>query len=470
MNSKLVKSVIFPFYHWAKRTQVLERLHELRNQQWMNSQDLSRLQNIKLELLLSHAYENVPFYRSRFEYAGIKPNDFGEPEVLNKIPLLSKQDILSNEDLLVSRNAVVGQLIPNSTSGSTGEALRFFTDMKSWACRRALMIRNQEWLGIHLGDRQASLWGASMDIDKGKKLRGRLHNWINNMLPLSSYDLKKTTLYEYVDRLNRFRPKLLTSYPGPLTELAQFMLDCGGLKVPSICSIISSAETLFSWQKEIIETAFSKPVFNRYGCREFGDIAHECERREGLHINADRLILEIIDEDLVPVRPLQMGEIVITDLDNYGMPLIRYRIGDRATISDKECSCGRGLPLLHSVEGRSLDVVRAPNGNALGGTFWTLLFRSRSGIRAFQVVQEEKNGIVVNFVSDEHQNNLELDYFSKKIMEQCGEDFLVKFNRVDSIEKTTSGKTRFVISNLEKTKESLSSPEDKFDYQTMRRQ
>ena len=450
MNPILLRSTIFPLYHRVKRTRVLGRLHELRMQQWMNRAELLRLQQEKLRLLLDHAYKNVPFYRSSFEQAGIKTDDFDDPQVLGKIPLLTKQDILANENALIARNSAGGRLIANSTSGSTGEALRFFTDMKSWACRRALMIRNQEWVGINLGDRQASLWGAAMDIDKGKKMRGRLHNWINNMLPLSSYELGENTLRKYVDRLNLFCPKLLTSYPGPLTELAQFMIDRGGLRVPSIHSIISSAETLFTWQKEIIEEAFSRPVFNRYGCREFGDIAHECERREGLHINVDRMILEILDDNSLPVRPRQVGEIVITDLDNFGMPFIRYRIGDWASHSDHECSCGRGLPLLRSVEGRSLDVVRAPNGNALGGTFWTLLFRSRPGIIAFQVVQNEVNGVIVKYVSDRPPKKLDLAYFTEKTLRRCGKDFCVKYEQVEKIEKTVSGKNRIVVSKLKR--------------------
>lgn len=447
MSPFLLRNCFFPLYHRMTGSGVMERVRELEESQWLPHEAILDHQREKLYLLLRNAWEQIPFYRKRFEEAGVRAADLGDPDVLSRLPLLTKQDINTKSVSMCAKTRAGGRLIPNSTSGSTGEALRFFTDMRSWASRRALVIRNQEWMGVRLGDRQASLWGAAMDIRKLDNLRGRVHRWLNNYIVLSSYDLSPAFLQAYVDRLNRFRPVLLTSYPGPLYELAELMLS-NGLRVPSLRAIISSAETLYPWQKETIEQAFSCPVFNRYGCREFGDLAHECDRHAGLHVNADRIVLEILDEDLQSLGPGKPGEIVVTDLDNYGMPFIRYRIGDRGTLSDRRCSCGRGLPLLEEVEGRTLDVVRAPNGNALGGTFWTLLFRSRPGIGAFQVVQEDLGGIRVRYVKDTSVGEVPWAHFTARIREKCGEDFRVAFEEVEQIEKTASGKTRFVVSKL----------------------
>jgi len=142
------------------------------------------------------------------------------------------------------------------------------------------------------------------------------------------------------------------------------------------------------------------------------------------------------------------------------MPLIRYWVGDRGAFSERICSCGRGLPLLSGVEGRVLDVVRAPNGNVLGGTFWTLLFRSKPGINRFQVIQEDINGITVRYTKDPSVAKLNLEYFAKKISEKCGEDFRVDFQEVDEIGKTVSGKTRFVVSKFsEEPSLSLAKPD-----------
>jgi phenylacetate-CoA ligase len=443
----LLRHVFFPSYHLMKGTRVLERVREFRENQWLSREAVLNLQGEKLSRLLCHAYQNVPFYRRRFEAAGLALSDLNDPSVISKLPLLTKKEINRNRNEMVTQNGAGGRLIPNSTSGSTGEALHFFTDIRSWACKRAMVIRNQEWIGIRLGDRQASLWGAPMDLQKSAEFRNQIHHWLNNIMLLSSYDLSSGSLENYVKRLNHFKPILLTSYPGPLTQLAELMIE-KDLRVTSLRAIISSAETLYPWQKEIAERAFSCPVYNRYGCREFGDVAHECERREGLHVNADKVFLEVLNEDLGQCDEGEGGEIVITDLENYGMPLIRYRIGDIGVLSSKSCSCGRGLPLLRAVEGRTLDVIRTPSGKALGGTFWTLLFRSRPGIKSFQVVQENIAGITVRYVQDAEVEDFPLGHFIGKIREKCGTDFEVSFQQVDEIAKTDSGKARFVISNL----------------------
>lgn len=447
MNSFLLRNIIFPLYHRMTGSGVMGRVRELRRNQWLSRDEILALQKKKLCLLLRHAFENVPFYRERFTAAGLSGSDLDDPSAISCLPLLTKKEINEHQQSMLAGNKAGGRLIANSTSGSTGEALRFFTDMRSTACRRALAIRNQEWLGIKLGDPQASLWGAAMDIKKLANIRGRVHRWVNNYIILSSYNLDPNSLREYIVQLNRFAPVLLTSYPGPIAELAGFMLS-QGFQVPSVKAIISSAETLYPWQKEIVERAFSCPVYNRYGCREFGDIAHECERREGLHVNVDRCLVEILDPGGQACAPGVSGEIVVTDLDNYGMPLIRYRIGDRGKFSDGICSCGRGLPLMEEIEGRTLDVIRAPNGSALGGTFWTLLFRSRPGIQSFQVVQEEIGGITVCYVPDHAAPDIFLDYFAAKIREKCGHDFRVDFQFAERIEQTVSGKTRFIVSKL----------------------
>ena len=447
MNSLLLRHIAFPAYHKLKKTKVMKRIDELEKNQWKNPEDLAVLQALKLKRLLNWANNTVPFYRERFNNLGVDVTKLHQPEYFSTISLLTKKDINKNRDKMISTNLNGNKLVPNSTSGSTGEALYLYYDMRSAAYRRATVIRNEQWLGIRLGDRSAKLWGAPMDLKKASAIRGRLHGCVNNLMFLSSYDMSDKTLGGYERKLNNFKPKLLTSYPGPLTVFAEYLLK-RNRKIPSIKAIISSAETLYPWQKDVIEKAFCCPVYNRYGCREFGDIAQECANREGLHINYDRYVVEILNENIEPAAEGENGEIIITDLDNYGMPLIRYRIGDMASFKKTLCSCGRGLPLLEQVEGRTLDIVRAPNGNRLGGTFWTLLFRSRPGIKSFQVIQERLDEIIIKYVKDSSVANTDLLSFESRIHEQCGGNLNVHFIKVSSVPKTASGKNRFVVSNL----------------------
>ena len=447
MNKFLLNKFIFPSYHMFKNTKLIERIKELEYNQWKNKKELDELQITKLKRLLAHSYENVPYYRKKFSETGVSIKNLHRQEYFQRIPLLTKKDINEKRKLFISVKSKKTNLIQNSTSGSTGEALLFYYDIKSWAYRSAVVIRNQKAIGINHGDKTARLWGAPMDLKKAAAFRGILHSWLNNILFLSSYKLTDSNINVYIKKLNKFKPKLLISYPGPLTILSQHIIK-NNTKIESIKAIISSAETLFEWQREIIEKAFRCPVYNRYGCREFGDIAHECARREGLHVNSDRVYIEILGENLETVEDCETGEIVITDLDNYVMPLIRYRIGDVSSLKNDTCSCGRSLPLLKKVEGRTLDIVKTPNGNRLGGTFWTLLFRSQPGIKTFRVIQETLDGITVEYVKDPTVININLEYYTKKIKKECGKNFIINFKNVIRIPNTISGKTRFVISKL----------------------
>lgn len=425
----------------------MERLDELENNQWKGKEELARLQELKLKRLLTYSYQHAPYYRDKFKKTGFDIKDLYRPECFIQIPFLTKKEINENRQRMMSTKKDGNKLLSNSTSGSTGEALYFYYDMRSWAYRSAAVIRSLEAIGIRLGDRSARLWGAAMDLNTAETLRGKLHARTNNTMFLSSYEMSDQKFENYEKKLNRFKPKLLISYPGPLTVFAEYLIK-KNKKIPSIKSIISSAETLFFWQRDLIEKAFSCPVYNRYGCREFGEIAHECEKFEGLHVNSDRVFVEILDEALQPVEDGKNGELVITDLDNYGMPFIRYRIGDVASLKNEMCSCGRTLPLLGQVEGRTLDIIRAPNGNRLGGTFWTLLFRSQPGIKTFQVIQDRLEGITVKYIKKSEVSNINFSAFERRIREMCGKDFKIHFEEVPSIPKTSSGKDRFVISKL----------------------
>lgn len=426
---------------------LMEILDELKENQGKNKETLARLQRTKLKRLLEYTYQNVPYYQEKFKKTGISISNLHRPECFSQIPLLTKKDINENQHRMIPAVKKNNKLLKYSTSGSTGEALYFYYDMRSSVYRRASVIRNQEWFGIRIGDRSARFWGAPMDLKKAAAARGRFHAWVNNNMFLSSYNMSDETLEAYERKLNKFKPKLLISYPGPLAVFAEYLIK-KNKRIPSIKSIISSAETLFGWQRDLIEKAFSCPVYNRYGCCEFGDIAHECPMREGLHINFDRVIVEILDEKLKPVKKGENGELVITDLDNYGMPFIRYRIGDVASFKDGMCSCGRSFPLLDQVEGRTLDIIRAPNGNRLGGTFWTILFKSRPGIKSFQVIQDRLEEISVKYVKDSDASNIDFQTFKSRIHQKCGEDFKINFEEASYIPKTSSGKTRIVISKL----------------------
>jgi phenylacetate-CoA ligase len=426
---------------------LLEIRHALEHSQWESPERIRHIQLTALKSLLQHAYENVPYYRESIDAQGLNVTNLHRIANFRRLPVLTKTIINQNQKSLTAANVSRTDLIDCSTSGSTGQALRFKYDMHAWSYRRAAQIRNRQWLGIQLGDRVASLWGAPIDINKAESLRGRLHRYISNTMTLSAYDLKPVTMDGYIDRLARFQPRLISSYPGPLTVFANHVQQTAQ-SISGLRALLCSAETLYPWQKHTIERAFEKPVYNFYGCREFGAIAQECVYRQGLHVNQERFLIEIVDEDMQPVPRGESGELLITDLQNFGMPFIRYRIGDTSSWQHGTCQCGRNLPRLKHLEGRTLDVVQTPSGNRLGGTFWTLLFRSRPGIDQFQVVQEHLDSVLITYVKTLEGNEPPLDYFTKKIKQACGAAMNVTFQQAETIPKTASGKHRFVVSKL----------------------
>jgi phenylacetate-CoA ligase len=208
-----------------------------------------------------------------------------------------------------------------------------------------------------------------------------------------------------------------------------------------------SGETMFDWQRQTIEAALGAPVYNHYGCREFGALARECRLRQGLHIGCERVIVETVSDPTLPTDGSE-GALVITDLDNYGMPMIRYAIEDLGSVTWETCGCGLGLPRLRMAGGRVFDVVRAPNGNFLGGSFWTLLMRKVKGVASFQVIQDKLDHLRVAIVPTAEFSEGDKLYLHSRIAEACGPRMNVEFEMRESIEPTRGGKHRFVVSCL----------------------
>ena len=445
------RNCLYPVYHRIKKDGVIKAQNEIRAFMAKSPAERENIQRSKLRNLLQHAYNHFPFYRQRFEAAGVDHND---PIMqFNEIPPLTKDVIRKNISAIrLSDENGSTRLVQSSTSGSTGEKLFFYFDRYCQSMRKATLLFDFEQLGLKNGVKVAKLWGAPMDIDVASSIRGRMHAILTRQLMLSTYQLSDAHMHQYANQLQSFKPELLISYPSPLVSFCKF-IDGANRSFKSLKFIITSAEQLFDWQRKIIEKTFNCPVMNRYGSREFGDIAHEFPGHQGLHIHSFRIYLEILNEHNQPVSNGERGHIHITDLDNYGMPFIRYRIEDAGEWqSVQHTTTAYGLPVLSSVDGRSFDVVEAPNGNRLGGTFWTILLRSRPGIKQFQLVQKRKDHIVISYISEDTTSgpldDVTCHYLIERIQEKCGNKMTVEFNHVKNLEQTSSGKTRLVISEL----------------------
>lgn len=440
--------MIYPMSQIYMRRDTLRHFKQLEKTQWLSVDEVKKTQWRKLKNLLEYAYANVTFYHSVFRKLNMTPKDIASSDDYRKLPLLDKEDIRNNINYIVSSNYKIGDLIPNSTGGSTGVNLNFFNDRKHSGYVSAIVLRNDRWAGLETGEKNARLWGSPFDMSLQDNLKNRIYNKLFRTRFLSSYNLSEENMFVYVKKLLQYKPKVIIGYSSSLYHFAKF-LEKNGIKGINPKSIISSAEVLYDYQRELIESVFQCRVFNRYGCREFSTIAQECSQHSGMHINAEHVYVECLKRDEEPAALGERGELVITDLDNYGMPFIRYRIGDIGVLSDRKCNCGRGLPILEKIDGRVFDIVVGTNGRAVGGTFWTLLLRTAiEGIKQFQVVQESENEINIKIVVDELFKAGYIDMLTSKIRESCGEDMQVNFKVVDEILPTESGKFRFVISKV----------------------
>ncbi len=444
MNPLLLRKIIYPAYRAFRRDDVLRYLGEMHRVQVLEPDQIRAYQWTKIKPLLEHAAANVPYYRRVFADIGAEPGDFKSEDDLRAFPVLRKSHIRENLEDLIADGYPRSHLSHDETGGSTGQNLFFYVDRASSEARRANNVRMNEWIDVEIGDRWAFLWGVRFRVAGAARFKAAVRNWLTNTVVFSAYRMDEASVRSYLKRLRRFKPDVMMGYPSALAHLSQTMREASlGSFSPGL--ILVSGETLYDWQRELIEATFGTRVYNHYGCCEFGALARECRYRNGLHLACERVLLET-----VPVARTGDGEdvkeIIMTDLDDYGMPFIRYAIEDHGDLDWEPCDCGLKLPRLRSMLGRAYDVVRAPNGNYLGGTFWGHLLKEN--VEKFQVVQDEIDRVRIAIVPDGEFGERQRKQAIERVRKACGDQMRVEFEIKDDIETTRSGKHRYIISNL----------------------
>jgi phenylacetate-CoA ligase len=450
MYFEIYKTILSPFYDsFLKGRNINKYKAILEERQYGTYENLFMLQWAGMRKLLNHAYYNVPFWHTHFDKLNMKPEDFKRYDDLLRVPIIGKGDFRKNYDSMLATN-YIGKTWKKSTGGSTGEPLHFEYTPESYDRRVAASKRGYSWAGCEDGMKQAYIWGTAIgEVPLLKKLKEDLHHAILRQKYFNCFKFDEREMARTLKELNRFKPEIIIGYTNPLYEFARFVSDQGNLKFRPK-SIISAAEKLHGFQRDLISKVFGCGVFDTYGSREFMLIAAECEERNGLHISMENLYVEVIKEDGSPAKPGEMGELVITDLHNYGMPFIRYKIGDMAIISDRKCKCGRNLPLLEEVVGRSLDVIKTPDGKYVPGEFFPHLMKEFPEVLKFRVVQDKLNEININIVKSGVFADNRVNAMKHEIDKVTGTGMSVLINFVDDIPLTATGKTRVTVSNLGK--------------------
>jgi phenylacetate-CoA ligase len=448
MYEHVFRRLLFPFYERViKRRGTDSHLAHYERSQWLDPAQLEALQLAKLNSLLATCWEHVPFYVRHWRAAGLSPRPLTSVADLAHYPTIDKRAFSDHGGDMRARN-FTGRTLTKTTGGSTGDPMRFEYSEESYARRTAVMWRGYRWAQAELGRRTAYLWGVGAPGPGLRGLKDRLYHAAFNRQFLDSFTMTDANLGEYVERLNRFRPEIVVGYVAPLRLLASW-ITAHGASVHRPRGILSGAEALHQADREIIERAFGAPVFNTYGCRELMLLASECGERHGLHVNADHLIFETVDRTGAPVVGVS-GDVCLTDLHNYAMPFVRYLNGDAATSGTRRCPCGRGLPLLESVDGRVLDVIKTPDGRHILGEFFVYVMLGLDQVRQYQVVQDVIDELEMKIVGQRPLTADERRFITDKITAHTGSAMRVKITEVSSIPLTPSGKRRVTISNLTK--------------------
>jgi phenylacetate-CoA ligase len=449
-----------PLHKWLITSKARDYYKELKQSQWLTPAQVKELQEMKLRKLVRHAYQHVPYYRQKFDEAGIKPADIQTLEDLHKIPLLSKQDVRENIYFdLLSDNHRKDEILRIQTSGSTGEPFVCFADRHQLEIRWAATQRSLEWTGYRFGDRQARLWHQTIGMNFTQIAREKLDAWFNKRLFVPAYELSDKNLRKFIEMIEKQQPVLIDGYAESFNFLAHYIKQNG---LPSIQpkAIMSSAQSLPEQSREIIEKAFNCKVFDKYGSREFSGIAYECDAHDGHHVVAESYIVEIL-KDGRAAKPGEVGEIVITDLSNNCLPLIRYRIGDLAVAMDdtETCACGRGLPRVGKIEGRVQAIIVGTNGNYVPGTFFAHLFKDYDYIiRQYQVLQEDVGLMLLKIIKAPSFNNDSFQEVLTELKKFLGADMKINVEFVDHIPMVRTGKQQGSISKIKMDFQRIDAP------------
>jgi phenylacetate-CoA ligase len=365
-------------------------------------------------------------------------------ETLAELPVITRQILIEQREQLTAQS-FHGRRFVRTTGGSTGQPVTIDRDARALAWNLAAMWRGRQWAGVNIGDPEGRLWGVPITP------AGRRYAWWADVLlhrrRCSAFQFTQEDMERYTKLLNRFQPAYLYGYVSMLVEYARHLQSSRVAPRYRLRSVIATSEVLEPQQRAVLEECFACPVFNEYGCGEVGWIAHECEHGS-MHLHSENLFVEIQHPDGTASTEGE-GLLLVTDLRNRAMPLIRYQNGDVAKIATTTCSCGRGLPVLEAVLGRAYDMITGPDNRTFHGQFFMYMIEQATrlclGIDAFQVIQSGLNELTLKIVPGKGYGSATEAFVRNYLQERFHPAVKLSLQVVDHIERERSGKMRVVI-------------------------
>lgn len=444
LYTRLVANLLFPLQEKLKKHDTVAIHAKMEKSQWWSAEQLEQYRLERLRNLLVSAEKHVPYYRQCFQEIGFNPAQTRSLADLQKLPLLTKGIIRSAGERMKADNAQ--GLARFNTGGSSGEPLIFFIGNERVSHDVAAKWRATRWWDVDIGDKEIVVWGSPIELGTQDRVRAMRDKLMRTEL-MPAFQMNENNLDRFVARIRERKPSMLFGYPSAISHIAKHAqkrripLNDLGVKV-----VFCTSERLYDHQRESISSAFACPVANGYGGRDAGFIAHQCPAG-GMHITAEDIIVEIIDENGNVLPHGTAGEIVVTHLATSDYPFIRYRTGDIGVLDTEKCSCGRGLPLLKEIQGRSTDFVIAADGTVIHGLALIYILRDLPEVKSFKIIQETTQLTRVLIMAEGGNETDTASKVIKGFKQRLGESVEVRIEFVDSIPLEKSGKHRYVVSH-----------------------
>ena len=444
LYTSFVSMLLFPLHERFKRHDTVALRRRMEEVQWWSTDRLADLQLQRLRDLLQDVAVNVPYYRDLFAQTGLDPASIQGISDLQRLPFLTKSVIRANTDAL--KHVDAQGLSRFNTGGSSGEPLIFFIGTKRVSHDVAAKWRATRWWDVDIGDPEIVVWGSPIELGKQDRIKQVRDTLMRTQL-LPAFEMSEAKLDGFIATIRRAKPRMLFGYPSALTHIAKHaqkrnvaMTDLG-IKVAFVTS-----ERLYDEQRSTISEVFGCKVANGYGGRDAGFIAHECPEGN-MHLTADDIVVEIVDEQGKVLPAGQAGEIVVTHLSTNDFPFIRYRTGDIGVLGSTACKCGRGLPILQYIQGRSTDFVVTADGTVMHGLALIYILRDLPGVKSFKVIQESRAFTRVLLVTDKTFAPDSVAQIVSGFKQRLGADVSIAVDLVEIIVAEKSGKFRYIISH-----------------------
>ena len=440
----LCSKLLFPLHERLKGHRSVAVRRRLEASQWLTAAQIDALRVERLRAFLTDIASHVPYYSELFARCGFDPQKVQSTAALQALPLLTKATIRAHQADL--KAADHGPLARYNTGGSSGEPLVFFIGKDRSSHDVGAKWRATRWWGVDIGDTEMVVWGSPIELGAQDRLR-RMRDGLMRSHLLPAFEMSEPNLDGYVASIRRTRPKMLFGYPSALTHIARHAAQRGidmtdlGIRVAFVTS-----ERLYDEQREVIASVFGCRVANGYGGRDAGFIAHECPAG-GMHLMAEDIVVELVDAQGQVVPTGQAGEIVVTHLGTRDFPFVRYRTGDVAVMDERSCACGRGLPMLKEIQGRTTDFVVAADGTVMHGLALIYILRDLAGLKAFKVIQDSRELTRVLLVTEAGFAPESTALIVKGFQQRLGTDVAVEVALVDDIAPEPSGKFRYIVSH-----------------------